>query len=115
MKKVKLKKRQSHRVKLIRPPDSFYLWGDYKDKFMSGNVKSNKKHWHTLTVVSCVKGVIVPAGNGGQPWHVQREAVDSLDKEDVIHSGDSSDEVDPDDVQAQFEEMSTAANEAYDQ
>ena len=45
---------------------------------------------------------------------VHREIVDSLDKQDVLHSIGSDSEIDPEDVQEQYEEMSQVASAQYE-
>jgi len=83
----------------------------YHRKF--GDLKANKGNGHYKTECNGITGVLVHEGEPDEPWRVQREIVDSLDKTDVMHSGGSDSEIDPEDIQVQFHEMSKAANDQY--
>ena len=102
-----MKRKKNYRQDLLPPPDPCLPYEEYVEKH--GDPKKNK---HQVRRVNGRKIVIIPAEKG-TVWHLQRAWGDTLEKQDVLHSEASDDEVGSDDAEQKFEDLKDDMESSY--
>ena len=82
--------------------------------FGSPSRPENKKRKHVYTTLCGVEGVSMPGEHTGKAWRIRRENGHDIVKDDVYQDGASSDDVDDDQGEDQFNDLVAEAEEAYD-
>ena len=113
VRKTQLKSKSDYDTRLLPPPDQFYPYSVYCEKF--GDPSKFKKRGHVVKKVNGIRGVVVPGSDSGAPWTLQRSYGSTVEKVDELDGGggSQSDMDDAEVVETKFEDIVTQAENAH--
>ncbi len=107
IKRASLKQRQQHDLQLCPPPDDFWPYESYVQRF--GDPAQNRKRGHVVRKVNGIRGVVVPGAERDGPWKLQRGFNSSILQDEDHDVDDAGEEV----INRKFRELVSDKEEAH--